>query len=173
MSTFFNVFDTIFDLARGGKVNKGNTVCDNLDCFFDLVRSDAMPYVAITGNSYCNAARYCQYLCELSSVLENSQSASRAYRIATYSTLAAISSILGLYIDGHISIYGIGLVFLISYFIVNFFVQIHADAADGILIAYLQNEEMACREMLEENAIKNRADFGLKHIREMKNKRAN
>jgi len=63
MSTFFNVPDTIFDLVRGGKINRGNTVCDNLDCFFDLVRSDAMPYIAITGNTYCNAARYCQYLC--------------------------------------------------------------------------------------------------------------
>ncbi len=98
-----------------------------------------MPYIAITGNSYCNAARYCQYLCELSNVLENSQSASRAYRIAIYGTLSGIVSILGLYINGHISIYGIAAVFAISYFIVNFFVQAHADAGDGILIAYLQH----------------------------------
>jgi hypothetical protein len=52
MSAFFNIFDTIFDLARGNKVNRGNTVCDNLDCFFDLVRSEAMPYVAVTGNFF-------------------------------------------------------------------------------------------------------------------------
>lgn len=168
MSTFFNVFDAIFDLVRGGKINRGNTICDNLDCFFDLVRSEAMPYIAITGNSYCNAARYCQYLCELSNVLENSQSASRAYRIAAYSTLAGFVSILGLYINGHISIYGIGLVFVISYFIVNFFVQIHADAADGILIAYLQNEEMTCRDMLENDSKKSRADFGLIHIKQVR-----
>lgn len=98
-----------------------------------------MPYIAITGNSYCNAARYCQYLGELSPVLENSQSASRAYRIAAYSTLSCIVAILGLYINGRISIYGIGIVIAISYFIVNFFVQVHADSADGILIAYLQS----------------------------------
>lgn len=169
MSTFFNIFDAIFDLVRGGKINRGNTICDNLDCFFDLVRSDAMPYTAITGNSYCNAARYCQYLCELSNVLENSQSASRAYRIAAYSTLAGLVSILGLYINGHISIYGMGLIFVISYFIVNFFVQIHADTADAILIAYLQNEELTCREMLETNTKKSRADFGREHIKKVKN----
>jgi hypothetical protein len=40
MSAFFNIFDTIFDLARGSRVNeKDNTICANLDCFFDLVRS--------------------------------------------------------------------------------------------------------------------------------------
>lgn len=69
MSAFFNIFDTIFDLARGSNVNEDNTICANLDCFFDLVRSEAMPYIAITGNTYCNAARYCQYLCEQSNVL--------------------------------------------------------------------------------------------------------
>jgi len=28
----------------------------------------------------------------------------------------------------------------LSYFIINFFVQMHADTADGILIVFLQNE---------------------------------
>ena len=165
MSTFFNVFDAIFDLARGSKINDKNTICANIDCFFDLVRSDAMPYIAISGISYCNAARYCQYLCDISNALENSQTASRAYRIATYSTLAGLVSILGLYINGHISLYGIGLVFIISYFIINFFVQIHADTADGILIAYLQNEEMTCRDMLDNDTKKSRVDFSIKNIK--------
>lgn len=35
----------------------------------DLVRSDAMAYIHIAGNPYCNAARYCQYLSENSVVL--------------------------------------------------------------------------------------------------------
>jgi hypothetical protein len=69
MSAFFNVFDTIFDLVRGNHMNQNNTILANLDCFFDLVRSEAMPYISITGNTYCNAARYCQYLCQQSSVL--------------------------------------------------------------------------------------------------------
>jgi len=88
--------------------------------------------------------------------------------VATYSTLAGIVSILGLYINGHISIYAISLVFIISYFIVNFFVQIHADTGDAILIAYLQNEELACRDLLKADTKKSRADFSREHIKSVR-----
>ena len=140
MSSFFNIFDTIFDLARGSSFNKMGSICANLDCFFDLVRSEAMPYIAITGNTYCNAARYCQYLCDQSMIAENSQSASRAYRFASYSALAGFVTILSLYIKGHVSIYGACIILALSYFIINFLVQMHADTADAILIAFSQHE---------------------------------
>lgn len=171
MSAFFNIFDTIFDLARGSEVNDTNTICANLDCFFDLVRSEAMPYIAITGNTYCNAARYCQYLCDQSKVLVNSQSASRAYRFAAYSALAGFVTFLGLYINGRISIFAAGIIMALSYFIINFFVQMHADAADGILIAFLQHEEMACRKMIDNNKSKSRTDFSRVEIKKIDHQR--
>ena len=49
----------------------------------------------------------------------------------------------------------------------NFFIQLHADSADGIMIAYLQSEEMACRYMLDLNTKKSRADFSRETIREL------
>lgn len=168
MSAFFNIFDTIFDLARGSHANENdNTVCANLDCFFDLVRSEAMPYIAITGNTYCNAARYCQYLCEQSTVLEHSQSAGRAYRFAAYSTLAGFVTLLSLYIMGRISMFGAGIIMILSYFLINFFVQMHADTADGILIAFLQHEEMACRKMMGQTSTKSRADFSRNELKQL------
>lgn len=140
MTAFFRIFDTIFDLARGKQLHRHNTFCDKLDFFFDLVRSEAMPYISITGNSYCNSARYCEYLCDQSPALEASQSASRAYRLAAEATLTGIACILSLYVHGRISIFSVGILYIFSYFIINFFIQMHADTGDGILIVYLQNE---------------------------------
>ncbi len=48
-----------------------------LDSFFSLVRTDAMAYINLTGLSYCNSARYCDFLCSSSPLFEGSQSASR------------------------------------------------------------------------------------------------
>jgi|688.fasta_scaffold2482108_1 hypothetical protein len=69
--------------------------------------------------------------------MANSQSASRSYRICAYLTLAGITGILALYVQGQISIMGLGIVIILSYFIVNFFVQVHADTGDAILILFL------------------------------------
>jgi hypothetical protein len=46
-----------------------NTCCNPCVKLFDLVRSDAMAYINIAGNPYCNSARYCQYMSDNSEVL--------------------------------------------------------------------------------------------------------
>ena len=43
----------------------------------------------------------------------------------------------------------------------------HADIADGILIVFLQHEEMNCRKMMERYTTKSRADFGRRDIRDV------
>ena len=44
-----------------------NLFCDDVDfCFcnlFDMTRGDAYAYIYLTGTSYCNSCRQCQYLC--------------------------------------------------------------------------------------------------------------
>lgn len=60
---------------------------------------------------------------------------------------------------------------IISYFIINFFVQMHADTADGILVAFLQQEEMNRRKMLETNPAMNKGDFGRNQFRETKHQK--
>jgi hypothetical protein len=62
MSLIFSLLDYIFDVLRGGKRNrrdKSSSVLGFIDNFFDLVRSDSMAYINISGNPYCNASRYC------------------------------------------------------------------------------------------------------------------
>lgn len=75
-------------------------LCDCLRKTFDLVRSDAMAYINLTGNTYCNSARYCEYLCDHSRILEFSQSLSRTYRLGAHGLIAGISCIVALYING-------------------------------------------------------------------------
>ncbi len=42
----------------------------------------------------------------------------------------------------------------------------HADAADGILVAFLQQEEMNRRKMMEKNPAMNKTDFSRNQFRE-------
>jgi hypothetical protein len=158
MTGFFALADAIFDLVRGAHHAHDNAICDACTSFFDLVRSEAMAYINLWGNPYCNSARYCEYLCDKSTVLQESQSASRSYRIAAYAVLTGFTSLLGLYVNGEISLYGMGLIMIISLQITNFFVQINADAADGILMTYLSNEEFAKRNHQDDKK-KNKASF--------------
>ena len=59
LSGFFYIPDLIVNLC-----------CSDVDCClcncFDILRGDSYPYIYLTGSSYCNAARQCQYLCERS-----------------------------------------------------------------------------------------------------------
>lgn len=64
MNGFFSFYDFIFDFFRPNTVDSKNQnvigrCCDTFANFFDLVRSDAMAYVNLSGNPYCNSARYC------------------------------------------------------------------------------------------------------------------
>ena len=106
-------------------------------------------YVIFSSNAYFNSSRYCEYLCYKGSLLgsENgkknnsiSQSVSRTYRISAYTVLGGFVSFLALFTHGKISIYGIALIILTTYFIINFIVQIHADSADSLMILFLNNQ---------------------------------
>lgn len=83
---------------------------------FDLVRSDAFAYINLTGNPYCNSARYCEYLCDKSHILEFSQSTSRTYRLSAHLIIAALVGIIALYIKGTISPYAVLLIMLLVIF---------------------------------------------------------
>lgn len=58
MDLFF-IPDLILDLFRGEKHSKEERSADGCLRFFDLLRTDAMAYIGLTGNSYCNSAKYC------------------------------------------------------------------------------------------------------------------
>lgn len=61
-----------------------------------------MGFVALTGNPYCQSAKYCEYLTHVSMLHDGDQSAIRLYRICAHILISGLVSILGLYIKGQI-----------------------------------------------------------------------
>lgn len=149
MTGFFSLGDYIFDLVKPRAKRDSedcypscfNTVCSPCTKIFDLVRSDAMAYINIAGNPYCNAARYCEYLSDKSVVLEAGQSASRTYRLCAHMLIAGVVGLICLYIKGEIVPTALFVIFLVSIFIATFFISVHADAAEAIAISFMDNEE--------------------------------
>ena len=105
-----------------------------------MVRSDALAFVNLAGNPYCNSARYCEYLCDRSLLFDGSQATSRTYRICAHLLIASLVVLIAMYLDGQLS-FGFGLVILcLSIFISTYFISFHADIAESILIIFLEDE---------------------------------
>ena len=173
MTGFFSIGDYLFDFIKpdekenpeGAYTTCFNSVCDICIRIFDLVRSDAMSYIFLTGNPYCNSSRYCEYLCDQSLLTESSQSTSRSYRICAHFLIAGGVAIAGLFMKGSgLSTYTIIAIIVLAIFIATFFVSIHADAAEAIQIIFLEDEEFTKRESEETYKKFNRDDLdqGLK-----------
>ena len=89
-----------------------------------------MAYIYLTGNPYCNSSRYCEYLCDQSSLTRNSQSISRFYRISAHFLLAGLASIVNLFLQGpNKSVFTLLVVFILSLFVSTFFVSFQADVS--------------------------------------------
>ena len=149
MTGFFSIGDYLLDLIKhSDKEESGccaqcvDYVCTCCIKVFDLVRSDAMAYINTAGVPYCNSARYCEYLTDKSLLLEGSQSASRTYRISAHFLIAGAVGIFGLYLKGTIAALTILFIIMISLFISTYFVSMHADAAEALIILFLNNEEV-------------------------------
>jgi len=151
MTAFFGLADFIFDsLIPDCDHNTGNPIFKCCICFagyFDLTRSDSMAFVYLTGNAYCNSARYCEYVVNKSELTSTSQSSSRIYRITAHFAIAGLVCILGLFVfnRGEVSITAMGILLLLSLGVSTFFVSLHADAAEAILILLLTEEEFGRR----------------------------
>ena len=153
MTGFLAFFDFVFDFIKPDENTNPHgcyTKFYKKTCFccigvFDLIRSDAMAYINLTGNPFCNASRYCEYLCDRSVIMDYSQSTSRAYRICAHFLLAGIMAILALYMKGDISIYALLIVMVQTLFIGTLLISAHADAAEAIQIVFLFDEEYARR----------------------------
>jgi hypothetical protein len=72
MNAFFSVLDFIFDILIPDRFEKSDNFCGKCCAgfagFFDLVRSDALAFVYLTGQAYCNSARYCDYIVHKSKI---------------------------------------------------------------------------------------------------------
>ena len=148
MTGFFSVEDFIFDFIKPDENANPDgcyTKCYGCLCklcigIFDLVRSDAMAFMSLTGNPFCNSSRYCEYLCDRSIIMDYSQSTSRAYRICAHFLILGIMAIFALYVKGSISIFALLVIMIQTLFISTLFISIHADAAEAIQIIFLADE---------------------------------
>lgn len=163
---YFSIGDYLFDLFKPPSRNDEDSAyssCFNFACgsclkLLDLVRSDSMAYINLTGVPFCNSARYCEYLCDKSLILDESQSTSRTYRLCAHFLIAGVVGILSMYIAGEITGTLVALILVLSLFISTYFISIHADAAEAIIILFLNNEELESRKLAKTQRI-NRADI--------------
>ena len=112
--------------------------CANL---FDLVRTDVYSYINLTGIAYCNSARYCEHLIENSRLFVGSQSLLYFYRISAYAFTIGGTLIITYYIErskvDSVDYLSLLIASIFSYCILSYFVDLHADLAEGIQISYL------------------------------------
>lgn len=147
MTGFFTLGDYLFDLIKPGVSSSvtgvhnrcWNTCCGPCNKVFALVRSDAMAYINIAGNPYCNSARYCEYLSSTSYAVEQDSTTSRTYRLCSHLTIAGIVGIICLYVKGTIAPISLLVMLFLSLFISTFFISLHADAAEAIAISFMDN----------------------------------
>lgn len=148
MTGFLSFFDFVFDFIKpdenanpdGAYTKFYRKTCSCCMGIFDLVRSDAMAFINLTGNPFCNSSRYCEYLCDRSIIMDYSQSTSRAYRICAHFLLAGIMGIFALYVKGNISIYALLIIMVNTIFVGTLLISAHADAAEAIQIIFLVDE---------------------------------
>jgi hypothetical protein len=105
-----------------------------------------MGYVGLSGNSYCNSAKYCEYFTHMSMLHDGDQSALRLYRISAHIFIAGLVSILGLYIKGNIEPYTVGATLIIGMFVSTYIISYQADPADALLLMYSMDEEFHRRQ---------------------------
>lgn len=151
---FFTFFDFIFDFLKPDESSDPNSCyskffnCLCSHSIFDLVRTDALAYINLTGNPYCNSARYCEYLCKRSLILDNSQSSSRVYRLCAHFLLCGIMVLFALYVKGVISTYALIIIVINTIFVSTMFISLHSDASEAISIIFLVDEELSKRKSI-------------------------
>ena len=148
MNAFFNVIDFFLEALRcypDGTCPACAPFCTTVfnACanIFDLVRTDVYSYTNLTGVDYCNSARYCEHLIETSRLFIGSQSLLYFYRISAYSFTIGLTLVVEYFLEkgmlGRIDLVSLVITALFAYCVLNYFIDLHADLAEGIQISYL------------------------------------
>ena len=109
------------------------------------MRTDTYAYINLTGIPYCNAARNCEVLCNSSRLFIGCQSVLFFYRLCAH-VFCIGATVLIAYIfmrSNTISPIVLMIVMLISYCFVTYFIDIHADGAEGLQVSYLLDKELS------------------------------
>lgn len=136
INSFLLIPTALFDMfrnCRGAKFSNPNS-CSSV---LDLVRSDAMSFVILTGTPYCNSCKYCEYFWFESMTTEKTQSSLRVYRIAATVFVTVLAAIAGLFYlglaEGKIIYFNLLAGMLLS----TFFIELPVSVTDTLRLLYL------------------------------------
>jgi hypothetical protein len=106
-----------------------------------MIRPDAYAYIHLSGIPYCNAARQCQAICERTHLFSSDHTCVRLYRIAAQLFVVTLTVLLSYAIlqarTNYASTIIVALIVLFSYLSATHFVDIHSNAAEGLVTCYL------------------------------------
>lgn len=120
--------------------------CSWFTCLFDLVRADAYSYMNISGIPFCNSARQAKKVNERNPTFIGSHSPMDHYRFAA-TTFVTAAAILACWFILRARVWRISLwhwivLIVVIYAIVNWFINILADAAEGLQTSFLVEREL-------------------------------
>lgn len=108
---------------------------------FDLSRADAYGYIHLSGVPYCDAARQCEAICHETHLFSSNDTCIRLYRIAAQIFVVTLSSLLTMIVfeakTTYVSMFAIAVTIMYCYLMSTHFVDIHSNAAEGLVTCYL------------------------------------
>ena len=120
--------------------------CSWFTCFWDLVRTDAYSYINISGIPYCNSARNCKKICESSPTFIGSQSPIKHYKFAAHvlcvSAVFLMTWFILRYRVQYPNVWHYILLIVVIYMSVTWFIDMIANAAEGLQTSYLAEREL-------------------------------
>lgn len=102
----------------------------------------------MTGISYCPAVRQVQYLCNRSRICRDNQSTNTFYSLAARLVIALSTTLIAYWImqnrlsNAVVNPYVLLGVFLMALFVTCYFVDIHVNIAEALMVAFLAEWEL-------------------------------
>ena len=151
MTAFFSIFDYFFDLLRpasqeGCCFNCYNSVCCWYKNIGELIRSDAMILVSLTGNNYWRSSRYCEYLNRRAPLTQFFQFSSRLFSLTAHLFILCLSLIFAIEAMGLNSMYAMIIIIVGSLTISTFFISFMPDLGQSLEVLYLLDQEYISRD---------------------------
>ena len=140
INSFMLIPAAIYDTIR----NCGDAKFTQANCLsavMDMVRSDALTFVALTGVPYCNSAKYCDYFWYESMTTEKTSSSLRIYKLAAHIFISVSATIAGLFYLGNIEGSIVYFDLICGLALITFFIQLPVDVTDCLRLLYLIEEE--------------------------------
>jgi hypothetical protein len=120
------------------------TICEQKCCcgyFFDIVRTDAYAYINLAGLPFCNSARECAFNCARSEQFVGSYNPLKHYRFIASLFLTTFAYTLGHFFANwrliNLTWWHEVTLLIVAYAIICWFVNIYADAAEGLSTSFL------------------------------------